>query len=79
MTQPPASADIEVEALELALAFRETVDQLPKRRREAYVLRRVLGLSYSVAGEAMGTSARTVETHVGRADSALRRWLAPWM
>lgn len=79
MAQPRASADIDVQALELALAFREAVEGLPKLRSAAYLLRRERGLSYAEAAEVMGTSARTIETHVTRADAVLRRWLDPWM
>lgn len=79
MAQPPASADTDVEAMELALAFKEAIERLPKRRRAAYMVRRQRGLSYAEVAEAMGTSTRTVETQVARADNALRRWLDPWM
>ena len=79
MSQPAASAEDQVQARELAIAFHSAVDQLPTRCREAYTLYRQQGLSYAEVAELMGISIRTVETQLARATRALRLNLAAWL
>jgi RNA polymerase sigma-70 factor (family 1) len=79
MGQPPAAADEELQAAELAEAVNAAIGRLPNRAREAYMLNRQHGLSYAEIAEAMGISIRTVEIHVGRALKALREELATFL
>ena len=75
----PVRADEEVQARELAAAFEDAVDRLPARCRQAFTLYREEGMSYAEIAERMGTSVRTVETQLARANRALRRQLAEWL
>lgn len=77
--EDPVHADREVEARELAAAFRAAVDRLPPRCREAYSLYREPGMSYAQIADIMGISVRTVETQLARARRVLRRELAQWV
>ena len=79
MSQPPASAEDQVQATELAAAFQYAIEQLPARCREAYTLHRQHGLSYAAIAERMGVSVRTVDTQLARATKVLRRNLAAWL
>jgi RNA polymerase sigma-70 factor (ECF subfamily) len=79
MSQPPAGAEDEVQAAELAAAFQRVVDRLPARCREAYHLHCRDGMSYAEIADLMNISARTVETQVARAKKFLRRALAVWL
>jgi RNA polymerase sigma factor (sigma-70 family) len=49
----------------------ELIDQLPPKCREAFVLRKVRGLSQRDVARAMAVSENTVEKHIGKALSAL--------
>ena len=75
----PVRADEEVQARELAAAFEDAVDRLPARCLQAFTLYREEGMSYAEIAETMGTSVRTVETQLARANRALRRQLAGWL
>lgn len=79
MGERSAEADGEFQARELFRAFRQALNELPERCREAYTLRHKRGLSYAEIAEVMGISVRTVETQLVRADKALRRQLATWL
>ena len=46
---------------------RDLIDALPSRRREAFVLRRIEGLSQRDIAQRMGISESVVEKHIGRA------------
>ena len=78
MSQPPAAADEQLQAAELAAAVQHAIDQLPERCRQAHVLYRQHGMSYAEIAEVMGISARTVETQLARAARSLRHALAAW-
>ena len=79
MSQAPAAPDDELQAMELALAFENAIDRLPRRCRQAYALHREHGMSYAQIASVMGISVRTVETQLARANRILRRELAPWL
>ncbi len=64
---------------ELQAAYWRAVATLPPRGRQAFELHRQHGLSSREIGEVMGISARTVETHIGRALLALRKALVPFL
>lgn len=77
--QPPAAADDQLHAAELAAAVRGAIEQLPDRCRQAYTMYRNDGMSYADIATAMDISVRTVETQLARAAKALRRDLAVWL
>jgi RNA polymerase sigma-70 factor (ECF subfamily) len=62
---------------ELAGAIWDAIDELPRRRRMAFVLHRQHGLSYEQVGQVMGITAKTVENQIGRALKYLRKAVAP--
>lgn len=64
---------------ELRQAFEEAVAELPERRREAFVLVRMRGLSLREAAEAMGVTRRTVANHVYLAATDLEAALRPFL
>jgi RNA polymerase sigma-70 factor (ECF subfamily) len=64
---------------ELRQAFHEALDELPERRREAFLLVRLEGLSLGVAAEHMGVTKRTVANHIYMATSDLERSLRPFL
>jgi RNA polymerase sigma-70 factor (family 1) len=73
---PPPSVDEEVHAYELARLAQHAIDRLPERSRQAFLLHRQEGLSYSEIALRMGISVKTVENHLIRAVKALREQLA---
>lgn len=58
-----------------AMTVRRAVAGLPRRQREALVLRHWMGLSITETAELMKCSEGTVKTHASRARDALRRQL----
>jgi RNA polymerase sigma-70 factor, ECF subfamily len=78
MSEPLAAADDELQATELAAAFRSAVDQLPGRCREAFRLHHHGAMSYVEIAAVMGTTARTAETQVVQARRVLRQVMASW-
>ncbi len=72
--EPDAALDDQRLWGELGLALRA----LPRRQREAYMLRELEGLSVAEAAAAMGCSEGSVKTHLFRAMSALRITLENW-
>ncbi len=67
--------DAAVEAEELHCRFLRVLETLPPRARQAFVLTRTEGLTYHEAAIRMGISVRTVEVHVSKALSILRKLL----
>lgn len=57
-------------------ALRETIRELPERRRHIFVLSRWHDLTYAEIGEVLDISVRTVETQIRRALRALRKCIA---
>jgi RNA polymerase sigma factor (sigma-70 family) len=66
-----------VEEGEAMEALARGVRELSERRREAFILVHVQGLSYREAGQVMGNSPQTVANQVAAALTELRRTLAP--
>lgn len=73
----PRPPDRIVERWELRTRMERAINALPARQREAFVLTRIEGFSYSEAGEQMRVSRRTVEHQVEAATAKLRRLLEP--
>jgi RNA polymerase sigma factor (sigma-70 family) len=57
------------------LALVAALHKLPRRQRDAVVLRYVTGLSEAETATSLGVSVNTVRTHVNRGLAALRRRL----
>jgi RNA polymerase sigma-70 factor (ECF subfamily) len=79
MREPVALPEEELHGLELARLVERTINRLPERSREAFLLQRQHSLSYSEIATTMGISVSTVEKHMIRALAALREGLASWM
>ena len=72
-------ADEELLVADLAGALARVVREMPVRCREVFTLVRDEQLSYAEVAEVLGISSRTVEIHMSRALTLLRRRLAPWL
>jgi RNA polymerase sigma-70 factor (ECF subfamily) len=59
-------------------ALGKAVRALPRRQREAYLLRELQGLDVRETAAAMGCSEGSVKTHLSRAMAALRKHLEDW-
>ena len=73
--QPPATAPLSVVPTEDALALRAAVSRLPRRQREALVLRFYLDWSVARTSAAMGIAEGTVRALTSQAVSALQETL----
>lgn len=79
-TSRPARTPIEdAFSGELWSAFKEALSVLPPRRREAFLLVRIDGLSLAAAAEVMDLTKRTVANHVYMATSDLEESLQPFL
>jgi RNA polymerase sigma-70 factor (ECF subfamily) len=75
----PLRSDDEANAAELSAALERAVQALPTRCREVFTLNREHRLTYREIAEALDISVKTVEVHMGRALTALRRQLSDWL
>lgn len=71
----PEAADVDFEAEEVRLRLERALAALPPRTREAFVLSRGEGLSYTEVALRMNISHKTVGVHIGRALAFLRKLL----
>lgn len=72
----PMAADAAHESA-LSAAVEEAIDELPERRRMAFLLHRRHGFTYEEVACVMGITSKTVENQIGRALKSLREELAP--
>lgn len=70
------TADQQVEASMLGDRLRLYIDQMPERRREAFMLSRYEGLSHEEIAQVMSLTPRTVNTHIVLALKDLRNRLS---
>jgi RNA polymerase sigma-70 factor (ECF subfamily) len=76
---PAAAADAELMASDLEAAIHATVEAMPPRCREVFMLLRTQALTYAEVAVILGISPKTVEVHMGRALAILRARLGPWL
>ncbi len=72
---PAPAADQQVEASMLDQRLRQFIEQMPNRRREAFMLSRYEGLSHEEIAHVMNLTPRTVNTHIVLALKDLRNRL----
>jgi RNA polymerase sigma-70 factor (ECF subfamily) len=73
------AADAELMASDLEAAIQSTVEGMPPRCREVFLLLRTQALSYAEVAVILGIAPKTVEVHMGRALAILRARLSPWI
>jgi RNA polymerase sigma-70 factor (ECF subfamily) len=71
------TATDDIHAKTLSAEVEAAIQDLPERRRTAFLLHRRHGLTYKEIACAMGITAKTVENQIGRALKTLRNELAP--
>jgi RNA polymerase sigma factor (sigma-70 family) len=76
LIDPAPSAEERLAAEKGLQCISSALDALPVRTREAFLLRRMEGLSYADIAKRLGVSISAVEKHVGRAMSALMEAVA---
>ncbi|MFB6248217.1 MAG: RNA polymerase sigma factor [Salinibacter sp.] len=69
---PPERPDGEVRARALHAKFREWIEDLPERQREALLLSREQGMSHEEIAQVMDISPNTVNNHIVKAMATLR-------
>lgn len=73
----PATPDRLFDHERVRVAVTEAIQALPARRREAFTLVYLQGMSYEEVSEVMGVSTKTIGNHISDALSALRQRLRP--
>ena len=73
------AADAELMASDLEAAIQSTVEAMPPRCREVFLLLRTQALTYAEVAVILGISPKTIEVHMGRALAILRARLSPWL
>ena len=68
-----------VNASELELKIRSSIDQLPEQRKKIFILSRYEQLKYKEIAEQLGISVKTVENQMGKALKFLRTELAEYL
>jgi RNA polymerase sigma-70 factor, ECF subfamily len=75
----PGGADDALDEAELEAAYQRAVATLPDRCRQVFLLQRQQQLTYAEVATALGISVKTVEIHMGKALTVLRKTLADWL
>ena len=70
------SVEMRLDAEIVGKGLKRCIEELPPRRREAFVLSRYEELSHKEIAEVMGLTPRTVNTHISLAIRTLRQCLA---
>ncbi len=78
MGRGAGDADDDLATHDLARAFTAALDTLPPRCREAFMLRRAVGLSVADVARVMHVAPKTVEVQIGAALRMLRAELRDW-
>ncbi len=68
-----------VNASELELKIRSSIDQLPEQRKKIFILSRYEQLKYKEIAEQLGISVKTVENQMGKSLKYLRTELAEYL
>ncbi len=74
-----ASLDEEIDASELEIKIRKSIDLLPSERKKAFIMSRYEGLKYKEIAEKLNISKKTVENQIGKALKFLKSELAEYM
>ncbi|WP_158085211.1 RNA polymerase sigma-70 factor [Niastella vici] len=69
------SQPVPYEQTELKKRIRSSIDTLPEKCRQAFMLNHYGSMSYRAIAEEMGISVKTVEKHIGKALQVLRKEL----
>ncbi|UKN01076.1 RNA polymerase sigma-70 factor [Paracrocinitomix mangrovi] len=72
-------ADEEMDASELELKIKASIDALPEKRKKIFILSRYEGLKYKEIAEKLNISVKTVEHQMGSAIKQLKSDLADYM
>ena len=72
LTGKNVSLEASIDAQNLAVHLQKLIDELPDRRKEAFILSRHHDLSHKEISNIMGLSERTVNTHIFLALKHLR-------
>lgn len=75
-TSPYVPADRQLQVDEVRQQIEETIDALPARQQQVFLLSRRHDLTYAEIADVLDISERTVETHIRRALQKLRACLA---
>jgi len=73
------SPETEFQTSELDIKIRETIDKLPLKRREIFILSRYDGLKYKEIADKLNISIKTVENQMGSALKFLRQELIDYL
>lgn len=68
-----------INASELELKIRNSIDRLPEQRRKIFILSRYEQLKYKEIADKLGISVKTVENQMGKALQFLRKELADYL
>ncbi len=69
----PVDFDYHVETAELEEAIITTINSMPQKTKEVFVLSRYQGLKYKEIAQRLGISVKTVEVHMSKALKLLRK------
>ncbi len=68
----PIETGDKIETAELEQAIIETIESMPERMKQVFILSRYEGLTYKEISQKLGISDKTVEVHISRALKILR-------
>jgi len=68
-----------VESKELSLQIKKTLEKMPEKMRDVFIMNRDLELTYPQIAAKEGVSVKTVEYRISKALAMLRKNLADWM